>query len=126
MSMFFDLFRRDPNIVYVEAGDCLFKENAESDGMMYVLLSGSADVYLNNVHLEIIQAGAIVGEMALIEHRALRSATVQAITRCGFVAINEKRFNFLVTEAPQFAIEVMRVMAQRLRATDKALDLCNN
>jgi hypothetical protein len=31
------------------------------------------------------------------------------------VAIDEKRFQFLVQETPFFAIQVMRIMARRLR-----------
>ena len=48
-------------------------------------------------------------------------ASVIARTDCEFVAVDEKRFQFLVQQAPYFAIQVMRLMAERLRATNKLL-----
>jgi CRP-like cAMP-binding protein len=34
------------------------------------------------------------------------------------VAIDERRFNFLVQQTPFFALQVMRIMSERLRAQD--------
>ena len=42
-------------------------------------------------------------------------ATVRAKTDCKLVPINQKRFLYLVQEAPNFAIKVMRIMSERLR-----------
>jgi len=39
------------------------------------------------------------------------------------VAIDEKRFQYLVQQTPFFATQVMRVLAERLRATDELLPL---
>ncbi len=52
--------------------------------------------------------------MAVIE-KTPRSATVTARTDCKFVIVNEERFLCLIDESPSFAIEIMRVIAQRLR-----------
>jgi CRP-like cAMP-binding protein len=52
--------------------------------------------------------------MALIESRP-RSATAVARTDWKLVAVSEKRFAFLVQQTPHFALQVMRVMADRLR-----------
>jgi CRP-like cAMP-binding protein len=46
-----------------------------------------------------------------------------ATTRCEFVAIDEKRFQYLVQQTPYFATQVMRVMAERLRAANDLLPL---
>jgi len=67
-----------------------------------------------------IGSGGILGEMALIDTQ-LRSATAVAQTDCKLVPINEKRFVFLVQQTPFFAIEVMRIMAERLRNMDARL-----
>ncbi|MFZ3311538.1 MAG: hypothetical protein WA280_19470 [Xanthobacteraceae bacterium] len=37
------------------------------------------------------------------------------------VAVGEKHFLFLVSNTPNFALNVMRVMARRLRATTSSL-----
>src|SRR5229473_1534528 len=56
-------------------------------------------------------------EMALIDDDP-RSATVVAKTDCRLVEIDRRRFEFMVSETPFFALAVMRVMADRLRKTN--------
>jgi CRP-like cAMP-binding protein len=48
-----------------------------------------------------------------------RSATVVATTDCEFVAVDEKRFHYLVQQTPFFATQVMRVLAERLRSANQ-------
>ena len=48
-----------------------------------------------------------------------RSASVVAVNDCEFVAVDEKRFQFLVQQTPFFATQVMRVMAERLRKVNQ-------
>jgi hypothetical protein len=69
----------------------------------------------------ILRLTNIFGEMALIDSEP-RSATAVAITDVELVPISEKQFLFLVSQTPYFALTVMRVLAQRLRATNKSLD----
>ena len=56
--------------------------------------------------------------MALID-RASRSANAVAATDCEVVPIDERLFVILVQDAPYFALDVMRVLAERLRAMNK-------
>src|SRR5262249_41849162 len=63
----------------------------------------------------------IFGGMALIDSEP-RSATAVAITDVELVPVSEKQFLFLVTQTPYFALRVMRILAQRLRMTNKSLD----
>lgn len=117
--VFFQLFSHNPEIVKVAAGQALFSEG-DLGGHMYVLVSGEAEVIVQNRVVEVLNSGAIVGEMGLVSP-APRSATVFARVNCEFVTIDEKRFHFLVQETPYFATQVMRVMAERLRAADKMI-----
>jgi len=50
-----------------------------------------------------------------------RSATVQAISESIVIPIDERRFSFLVQQAPFFAIRVMRVMSARLKAMNERI-----
>jgi CRP-like cAMP-binding protein len=68
-----------------------------------------------------LAADSIFGEMALIDNEP-RSATALAITDVELVPISEKQFLFLVSQTPYFALKVMRILAQRLRATNMSLD----
>jgi CRP-like cAMP-binding protein len=67
-----------------------------------------------------LTADTIFGEMALIDDEP-RSATALAITDVELVPVSEKQFLFLVSQTPYFALKVMRVLAQRLRVTNKTL-----
>ena len=84
---------------------------------MYVVLEGEVEVRLGNTELAVNGPGSIFGEMALIDDDP-RSATVIAKTDCRLVEIDRRRFEFMVSETPFFALAVMRIMADRLRKTN--------
>lgn len=117
--LFFDLFRHEPVFQHVPSGEALFREG-EAGKFMYVLIVGSADILVGNQPVERLVPGGIVGEMAMLDELP-RSASVIADADCTFAVIDRARFNFLVTETPKFALEVMRMMALRLRSCDLAL-----
>ena len=66
-----------------------------------------------------LKAGSIFGEMALIDAEP-RSGTAIAATDCKLAAIGEKRFLRLIEQTPRFALQIMRVITERLRRTDPA------
>ncbi len=63
----------------------------------------------------------MIGEMALIES-ASRTASVHAKTECELARIDRKRFLFLITATPGFALPVMRTMARRPRSADRLIE----
>ena len=114
-----DLFSHNAETHHVDAGAYLFREG-DPGGLMYVLNTGSAEVLVGGRVVETLAHGSIVGEMSLVSPGP-HSASIRAISECSFVAVDEKRFHFLVQQTPFFATRVMRVMAERLRATDALL-----
>ena len=98
------------------AGQHIFMEGHLGD-LMFVVKEGEVDVVVHGKVVETVGPGGILGEMALIDHNP-RSATAVAKTECQLVQINEARFQFLVQQTPFFALEVMRVLAHRLRQMD--------
>lgn len=121
MSLMFDLFRHEPTFVDVAAGNYLFREGDTSKELMYVLISGKANILVGDQVVEEAGAGTIVGEMGIIHPHEQRRASILTLTDCRFAELNAKRFNYLVSEAPYFAIEVMQVLADRLRRADGLL-----
>ena len=95
------------------AGQQIFTAGQPGD-TMYVVKEGEVDVVINDKVIDTVCPGGILGEMALIDKRP-RSATSVAKTDCKLVSVNEQRFQRLVQQTPHFAIQVMKVMAQRLR-----------
>ena len=112
------LFRHAREFDSFTAGDQIFAEGQPGD-VMYVVHEGDVEVIVNNTVVEIVGPGGIVGEMALIDKNP-RSATAVAKTDCKLVRVDAERFKYLVQQSPYFALEVMRVMAGRLRHMDKA------
>jgi CRP-like cAMP-binding protein len=112
----YSLFRNNPRFIAIPAGSTLFFEGEPSD-LMYVLIVGEAKISIDGREIERLRQGAIVGEMALVDHQA-RAETVEAITDCEFVCVDEERLEFLVAHTPGFALEMMRVMARRWGAAD--------
>lgn len=115
--VFFSLFSNSPDIVAVKAGERLFSEG-DAGHLMFVLTLGSAEVMVKHRVVETLNVGSIVGEMGLVSP-APRSATVVATSDCEFVAVDEKRFHFLVQQTPYFATQVMSVLAERLRVANQ-------
>jgi CRP/FNR family transcriptional regulator, cyclic AMP receptor protein len=112
---FLGLFSGERNPVTLKAGDTLFKKGDPAH-CMYVVLSGELSIGDGSQVFEKVSAGAIVGEMGLID-RAPRSATVTAVTPATLAEVDEKRFLFMVRETPSFSLNVLRMLSHRLRRT---------
>jgi CRP/FNR family cyclic AMP-dependent transcriptional regulator len=100
-----------------KAGSVIFREGDEAREL-FVIKSGQVRIQIGNRTVTELGADSIFGEMALIDNEP-RSATAIAATDVELVAVSEKQFLFLVSQTPYFALKVMRVLAQRLRATNK-------
>ena len=107
------------NVVSVPAGGVLFAEGDPATNM-YILLEGQADICVGGDVVESALPPALLGEMALVD-RSTRSATVVSRGNCKLVSIDTKQFDLLVRESPEFARQVMSVMANRLRAMNERL-----
>jgi CRP/FNR family cyclic AMP-dependent transcriptional regulator len=107
------LFQNDPNRDTYSAGQTIFYEG-EPGNVMFGVIEGEVEITLRGRQLDTIGPGGIFGELALVDD-APRSATAVAKTACQVVRINEDRFTFLIEQTPFFAVQVMRIMADRLR-----------
>jgi CRP/FNR family transcriptional regulator, cyclic AMP receptor protein len=101
----------------VVPGEFLFREGDDADGL-YIVQRGALRIISGSTVYETVQAGGIVGEMAIIDERT-RSASVIAGTYCELLEIDVGEFLSLVATKPSFALTVMRVMARRLRIMDQ-------
>jgi len=100
-----------------KAGSTIFREGDEANEL-FVIKSGKVRIQIGNRTLTELEPDSIFGEMALIDNEP-RSATAIAVTDVELVPVGEKQFLFLVSQTPYFALKVMRVLVQRLRATNK-------
>jgi CRP/FNR family cyclic AMP-dependent transcriptional regulator len=113
------LFRNATDFQTVEAGATIFQAGDPGD-LMYVIKSGEVEIEVAGKKVAELGAGEIFGEMALIDARP-RSATAWTRSRCEIVPVDRKKFLYLVQQTPQFALQVMQTLVERLRALDESL-----
>jgi len=108
-----ELFRHVANPKRYAQGEVIFREGEPGD-LMYAVIEGEVEIKTGERLIERTGEGGVVGELALID-RGPRSASAVAATPCVLAPIDEKQFQFMVQETPFFALQVMRVLAERLR-----------
>jgi len=109
--------------VSFDSGQVLFKQGDAGDAA-YVVLSGSADVLVSSQSGEIkvatLEPNSIVGEIAILCDVA-RTATVRANAPLETLRIRKDHFLRLLAEFPEMAVEIMRVLGDRLSHTTAEL-----
>jgi CRP-like cAMP-binding protein len=108
-----NVFKHSREAFTIEPGHVLFSEGDPGD-VMYAVVEGEIDRTRSGESLEVITPGGIFGEMALIDP-APRGADATARTEARVVPVDEADFTYLVHEHPTFALQVMRIMAERIR-----------
>ncbi|MDS4026052.1 MAG: cyclic nucleotide-binding domain-containing protein [Candidatus Contendobacter sp.] len=94
-------------------GEIIFREGEPGDHL-YVVAEGQVNIMVDDQVLETVETGGILGELALIDDKP-RSARAVASTDCVLAPVTRQHFLTLVQHTPLFALQVMRVMAERLR-----------
>jgi len=107
------LFKNSADARPYPAGATIFSVGDIGD-YMYVIVEGTVRISLEGHVLEVLGPGGVFGEIALIDNGP-RSADAVAVTDCRLVPIDEPWFKFLVQQTPFFSLQIMRIMADRLR-----------
>jgi CRP-like cAMP-binding protein len=111
-----DLFRNEPDIVLFAPGDHIIDAGAPADAM-YVIIDGTVDIRIGNTSIDVVGPGDIVGELALVDPTT-HGASVITLTPARLARIDRRRFLYLIQNTPTFALDVMTVMAARIRRFD--------
>lgn len=102
-----------------KAGAAIFREG-DLGRNMYIVAEGQVNITLNNLVIDTVNPGGIIGELALIDDKP-RSASAIAKTDCVLAPVNREHFLILVQRTPLFALQVMRVITERLRRANSLL-----
>jgi len=105
-------------LISVRPGQFLFREDDEGRAL-YIIRKGSLRIMSGSTVYETVTAGGVVGEMALIDEGAPRSASVLAASYAELWEIDTDKFRSMVASNPNFALMIMRVMARRLRVMNQ-------
>jgi CRP/FNR family transcriptional regulator, cyclic AMP receptor protein len=85
----------------------------------FILLEGEASVTVDGQERRRLKAGDYVGEIAMIDPDAPRSATVTAITDVRLAHLSAWDFRPFVVENPEVAWDLLRTLAKRLREAEQ-------
>ena len=110
---FLPLFKNSADAKQVPSGTVLFAQGDAAD-VLYVVIEGQIEIRIDDVAAETVGPGGMVGELALIDHGP-RSGSAVTVSDARVVPVDEKRFLYLVRNTPFFALNVIHVMANRLR-----------
>lgn len=109
-------------------GQVLFKQGDAGDAA-YVVLAGTADVLVGangeEIKVASLEPNSIVGEIAILCDVG-RTATVKATAPLEALRISKDHFLKLLAEFPEMAVEIMRVLADRLSHTTAELSEARN
>lgn len=101
----------------LEPGQVIFAEG-QAGREMFLVRTGSVDLRIGDEVVETVEQGGIFGEMALVDP-APRSATAVAGPECTLVLVEQASFNDLLRRVPGLGLEIMKVMARRLRKANR-------
>ena len=113
------LFRHVSDTVVYPPETTIFREG-DTGHVMYAIKRGKVAVLVAGKPVDTLGEDEVFGEMALIEHNT-RTATVVTLEETELVHIGEVQFTILVRKNPRFALQLMRILSERLRH-DRALN----
>jgi CRP-like cAMP-binding protein len=114
---FFGLFRDWKDMEEHRAGTVIFLERDPAE-VMYVIIAGEVELTLHGEPLSTESEGGIIGEMAMI-NSATCGATATTLTEVKLARLDRDQVKALIDKNTEFALHVMAVMANRLRAVDE-------
>lgn len=106
------------HLVEFKAGETLISQN-DTENSIFLILSGEAAVSINGRHVASRSARESIGEMALLDPAAPRSATVTALKNITALKITEPDFHRIATANPSLWRALAMVVADRLRQRNR-------
>jgi len=99
------------------SGDPIFAEGEQGDAL-YLVVEGQVRVHKDDKQLAVLSVRDVVGEMAVLDGES-RSASVTVLSDATLLKIGRDDFRDILTERPEIAMGVIKVLSHRLRATNK-------
>ena len=109
-----EVYQRLPSPQIFAPGEVIFTEG-EKGYVMYGVISGEVEMYIDNKLVETIKPGDLFGEGAIVHEDHKRASTAIAKTETVLGFLEREHFLFALQETPMFAIEVMRSYSDRFR-----------
>lgn len=85
----------------------------------YVILDGSASIKRNGKKIGTAKAGAVIGELSLLDNGP-RTATVTADTDVTLLVVTERGLKATIENIPAISRKLLKALATRVRELDRA------
>lgn len=108
----FNIFHQEANLRHYQQGEVIFEQGSDAD-FMFDVVKGKVSLQRNGREIVALTDGEIFGETALINAEP-HSVTAIAVVDTEVAKISQRQFTFMITETPNFALKVMRTLAERL------------
>lgn len=102
-----------------QPGDALTQQGDATNDVYFVLL-GEVDVFVNERHIATRLAHECIGEMAIVDPAAPRSATVKAKIPTAALKLSAADFQDAVDSTPRAWRAIARILADRLRQRESS------
>ncbi len=112
-------------VIRVRKGEVVFYQYDESTDF-YIVLEGKLQAYISNdegedLVLAVFKPGDFFGEMSLFDGKP-RSATVEAKEDSVLGVLSRNKFIDILKQNSLIAIELLKIMVQRLREADRMIE----
>ncbi|MFH1809836.1 MAG: cyclic nucleotide-binding domain-containing protein [Pseudomonadota bacterium] len=94
----------------------LVMREGELGDSLFLIISGQVRVHKVELEIAVLGERQVVGEMALLDSEP-RSASVTAVTDVTLLRIQQEDFADILTEKPEIALGIIKVLSRRLRKT---------
>jgi CRP-like cAMP-binding protein len=106
----------------MRSGETLFREGDDAYEVL-IVLKGIVKIWIGassgrQVILDVLDAGSVLGELSSIDG-APRSANAGALEKGELLVVPMDRFRAVVEEHPRIGLEMLHLVAQRLRAASR-------
>jgi len=98
--------------------NAVIMREGEAGIFMYVVMDGAVRITAGEKVIELVKAGGVFGEMALVD-QSKRAASAAAATDCNLMSINRNDFLTLIKTNPAFGVSLLKTLATRLRNTGR-------
>lgn len=105
--------------ISVKAGKEVIKEGT-AGREAFIIVEGTASVWRDGKLIASVGKGAVLGEVALLAHRA-RTATVVAETEMTIEVLNRREFGQLLDQSPGIARKLLVATAKRVHELEPSI-----
>jgi CRP/FNR family cyclic AMP-dependent transcriptional regulator len=105
-------------VVQFNDGETIVEQDG-CDDVVFFIINGKSEVFVNHQHVATREGGTVVGEMAAIDPAARRSATLKAANVVTALKISGDQFRAAGDSSPRFWRHVAQLVGDRLRERSK-------